>query len=314
MPIYLRMKKIKFLSLCFCILLLIPFTFVFGQQDTPSKEQASNIVYDLFGGIIGEIQVFIFEGQTYIAAIRQPYRYSREDEIILLRSFGGGYIKVADIDTRDLSCGVFEELLLGDFNGDDFIDVYWQYQCGGNTLNTVFFNIYDSSTNQIYYSGLLNGYQPSADIKIAENLPSSYMPFLEAKVTEHPLFLMPSATDEPRKLSWRALYGAFTGQKMVAITLQKEFEPLSESSAPLTCYVTASAALDDWQYISCFKDAVYAVNQEQGIYFTVYVPRTSYDWIEELSIYEGLLVIPERNDPSVVTFDPLAFELRRHQQ
>lgn len=279
-----------------------------------TEEQAGNIVYELFGGIIESVQIAVSGENTYIAALRQPYQNSDQGEIILLRSFGTGFIKQADVGTAYLSCGGFEELLLNDLNNDGFIDVYWQYQCGGNALNSIDFNIYDTSTSQVYNSTLHTNYSPSADIVIDENLPLSFLPFLEAKVTVHPQFLIPLATNEPPELNWRDLYGAFTKREMVAITLQKEFKPLSADVTPLNCSISAEATLDNWQYISCFKDAVYAVNQEQGIYFVVYAPDTTYDWITELSIYEGLLVIPERNDPSIVTFNPITFDLLRHNQ
>jgi hypothetical protein len=291
----------------------IPFLWlVTAQQPMINVDQASNIIHELMGGIVGDTQVVKIGETTYIAALRQAYEYS-EQEIILLKSFGKGFIKYGEIPSY-LSYVNVNEFLLGDFNEDGFIDIYWQTQSGGNTLNFIEFNIYDSQNDTVYSSILVTNYSPSANITLDEKMPSSFLPFMEIKVTAHPQFLIPTATSEPRELNWRDLYGAFTQREMVAINLKKEFKPLNEDATPLTCSLSASIDHNHWQYISCFKDAVYGVNYEQGIYFVVYVPDTTYDWITELSIYEGLLVIPERYDSSVVTFDPATFELRRHTQ
>jgi outer membrane protein assembly factor BamB len=298
--------------------LVIFFYFLLGiglsQNVNLSENQAGSIVYDLLGGIIGNVQVAIQNNKVYIAALRQPYQNSDQGEIILLKSFGSGYIKYGDIGTAYLSCGGFEELLLDDFNNDQQLDVYWQYQCGGNTLNDVNFLIYDTGTNSLYHSRLFTNYSPSSDVEIDENLPSSFLPFIEKRISSHPQFLIPALTEQTQQLTWQDLYGSFTNRETVAITLQENFSPLIDEAIPSTCYVSAAINFNDWQYRSCFKGAVYAVNESQKIYFTVYVPKTAYDWIENLSIDDNLIVIYERDDSSIVTFNPLTFELWRYSE
>lgn len=275
-----------------------------------SPEQATVLAHRLLGGIIQDAQVFDQDGTTYIAIHRLPFERSHENQLILLRSFGGSFIKEVDLDTLNFSGGAVQELEVGDFNGDGLIDVYWQYIYGGSGLVTVTFKIYDSSTSGIYSSTLMSAYQPSTNLTLDPNLPPSLLPYLESKVSEHRLFDVPAELNSEVILSWRDRYGAFTNRQSVSITLDENLEPLLEESTPSRCTVSAEVSAGDWRYISCFKDNVYAVNQSESVFYTVYSPLTTYDWIVELEAHDGIVTIYER-DNSTILFDPVARLLRR---
>jgi hypothetical protein len=78
-----ELQVLRHLLLSFALSVLSGCTITTAQTQKLSEAQARNIVYDLLGGIIKNVQTSVQDKTVlYIVALRQPYQNAHESETV----------------------------------------------------------------------------------------------------------------------------------------------------------------------------------------------------------------------------------------
>ncbi len=298
-------KCARFTLLAYCFV-------VVTQAFALTPLEAANVVVNRDGGVVNDVVTALGDdGRTYIlASWSQSPRHSAITR--LYQSFAGGYLLIANVENGGGTH--VADLDLVDIDGDGLPDAYWTVDSSGNTLGQISFTVFSSRIGVPIVARLTYAHgSPSSNVSFDDALRDNpaLLAYVESKIGVHPRFQ--SASTEPFNpldasnaiTAWRANYSGFTDHLAYWVTL----DPIEYVLDPDSFVGIASrGGLDHGgiRLFSAFKDAVYALDVERGVFWVVFVPEHTYAWIRDVDTIGPCFAFSEsfaRQEPTIY-YDP----------
>jgi hypothetical protein len=241
-----------------------------------------------------------------------------EDQVIVLERFAGNYVKRWSEDVYSVRTGELTHLLgVTDIDGDGYTDIVFPYFDYGASVETYSLSVYSPTTRKMYqviaeYSG---GSSPhiefSPDLasaspeikKVVENLAAKGSIIRPVDPKDGDLSLAKNAP-----AAWVKDNGYFADTEP-SMTIVPRYYPGKVDSGGASIAATASDG--PRRYISVFRSGVWCELPDENRHFVVWIPEDDYDWIQEMSVVGGQLVMKTPNSDKALVFDPMTNTLSR---